>query len=440
MQRLADEARAHWTQVLLERPDNKEAEARLGLRWINGGLYTNAQIDAMKKHRAIEGKQRSDWKDTVVHWRNALDGSSESVRDQAAAEMQMLNDPTIIPALEWASVFDGPKPPASRDAASRFQRAAVALLGRIPAQRATLSLVGHAVFPPQAEVREAATLELKKRQLHDFVPILLAGLANPIELRQSVSFAGDGSFSSIAYEGVLSQEDHDKERVVLYSDSASGKPSETNVVWYYNRRPQQFAIHVSPGFDAQAKAAAFNRDLLESRSLENGIERKNEQINSLNSRIASVLKSVANDASVSMISEDDSDVIPDTSVIGSSNSTANYWWTWWDRYNERYVAYEKPLQVTRYSTAMNYPNLSVTMDPSCFSAGTKVTATCGLASIEKLHIGDRVLAQDADSGELSFKPVLGTTVRPPVEMVLVTTTRGEMRTTRGHPFWIVGKG
>ena len=51
-----------------------------------------------------------------------------------------------------------------------------------------------------------------------------------------------------------------------------------------------------------------------------------------------------------------------------------------------------------------------------------------------------MLAQDADSGEVAFKPVLGTTVRPPVDMVLVTTTAGELRTTRGHPFWIVGKG
>jgi intein/homing endonuclease len=50
------------------------------------------------------------------------------------------------------------------------------------------------------------------------------------------------------------------------------------------------------------------------------------------------------------------------------------------------------------------------------------------------------LAQDPDTGELAFKPVLGTTVRPPVEIVLITTTRGELRTTRGHPFWIVGKG
>ena len=43
--RLADEERAHWTQVLMEQPGNREAESRLGLKWFAGGLYTNAQID-----------------------------------------------------------------------------------------------------------------------------------------------------------------------------------------------------------------------------------------------------------------------------------------------------------------------------------------------------------------------------------------------------------
>ncbi len=57
-----------------------------------------------------------------------------------------------------------------------------------------------------------------------------------------------------------------------------------------------------------------------------------------------------------------------------------------------------------------------------------------------MQIGDRVLAQDADTGELAYKPVLGTTLRPPTEMVLVTTPDGAVRATRGHPFWIVGKG
>ena len=41
---------------------------------------------------------------------------------------------------------------------------------------------------------------------------------------------------------------------------------------------------------------------------------------------------------------------------------------------------------------------------------------------------------------MAYKLVMAMTVRPPVETVLVTTTRGDVQATRGHPFWIVGKG
>ena len=61
-------------------------------------------------------------------------------------------------------------------------------------------------------------------------------------------------------------------------------------------------------------------------------------------------------------------------------------------------------------------------------------------AIEKIQIGDRVLAQDADTGELAYKPVLGTTIRPPADLIAMTTSKGLLRSTRGHAFWIDGKG
>jgi hypothetical protein len=76
----------------------------------------------------------------------------------------------------------------------------------------------------------------------------------------------------------------------------------------------------------------------------------------------------------------------------------------------------------------------------CFAAGTPVATLTGPVPIEKLQVGDRVLSQNADTGELAYKLVLGATIRPPVETALVTTTHGTFRATRGHPFWIVGQG
>jgi hypothetical protein len=51
-----------------------------------------------------------------------------------------------------------------------------------------------------------------------------------------------------------------------------------------------------------------------------------------------------------------------------------------------------------------------------------------------------VLAQDPDTGELAYKPVLATSKSPPARLLRITTSRGAVRLTLGHPFWIVGKG
>ncbi|HKD35368.1 MAG TPA: polymorphic toxin-type HINT domain-containing protein, partial [Pirellulales bacterium] len=76
----------------------------------------------------------------------------------------------------------------------------------------------------------------------------------------------------------------------------------------------------------------------------------------------------------------------------------------------------------------------------CFAAGTPIATLTGPTAIEKLSIGDRVLSQNSDTGELAYKFVMAITVRPPTETVLVRTSRGDIRASRGHPFWIVGKG
>ena len=57
-----------------------------------------------------------------------------------------------------------------------------------------------------------------------------------------------------------------------------------------------------------------------------------------------------------------------------------------------------------------------------------------------MRVGDSVLAQDPDSGELTYKPVLATTVRPPSTTIEIKTDEATIRATRGHPFWVDGIG
>ena len=63
-----------------------------------------------------------------------------------------------------------------------------------------------------------------------------------------------------------------------------------------------------------------------------------------------------------------------------------------------------------------------------------------MVPIEELRAGDSLLAQDADTGELAFKPVLQTTLRPATKILELTVNGEHIGCTLGHPFWVVGSG
>ncbi len=475
---LSDEERAHWTQVLLDDPSNSEAQARLGMRFYMGSLATHADIDAAKKQHASEDKQLAEWKPTIVRLRTTLNGANEEERTGAAAEMSQISDPAVIPALEWGIHTDTASRTSSKhDAATPFQRQAIAALGRIADQRATYSLVGLGVFAGQVEVRKLAADELKKRPLHDFVPTLLAGLANPIRFDYAMTF--DRSEGAAAYRAVASQEGRDSIKQIEYSSTAKGLL--TNATGGLTDGAGLFATNDSSTRSAAAQASRENagRNSLsgprnwtqvpgalalarQSQILETSFQNQNARITQTNERINAVLECVCSikPADLTTGSENDgADAIPDAAIAKSAPSTANYWWNWWADYTESQTT-DKQVSITRYADDTTYyrnlypqriaPTSAATGSPrtptsfvssaECFAAGTPVVTLTGPIAIDKVQIGDRVLAQDADTGELAYKPVLGTTLRPPTEMVLVTTSDGAVRATRGHPFWIVGKG
>jgi hypothetical protein len=130
-------------------------------------------------------------------------------------------------------------------------------------------------------------------------------------------------------------------------------------------------------------------------------------------------------------------------TTGQNFTTAKQWWDWWQDSNE-YYEYEHPVEQQYVSNRNNYyyGQLydTVTYNMSCFCRGTPVWSKTGQRPIESLEIGDLVLAQDVDTGELAFKPIIGRTVRPPSEILDVKVGDEMVRTTRGHPFWVSGIG
>jgi hypothetical protein len=117
------------------------------------------------------------------------------------------------------------------------------------------------------------------------------------------------------------------------------------------------------------------------------------------------------------------------------------WWEWWYDHNEQYVSSEKPYYGYDYGW-QTYDDYRVRYDApmSCFAAGTSVWTLSGPKPIEQVTVGDRVLSQNPETGELAYKGVLATTLRPASTMLSIRSGKSAIATTLGHPFFVVGKG
>jgi hypothetical protein len=77
---------------------------------------------------------------------------------------------------------------------------------------------------------------------------------------------------------------------------------------------------------------------------------------------------------------------------------------------------------------------------SCLGAGTKVWTDMGRKVIEEVQVGDRVLSQHPRSGELAYRPVLQTSIRPASRLVVLHAGGSSIVASEGHLFWVSGDG
>ncbi len=115
------------------------------------------------------------------------------------------------------------------------------------------------------------------------------------------------------------------------------------------------------------------------------------------------------------------------------------WWSWWESYNESNYGPKETYEQNRYSFTQA-PMAYTLTGHSCFVPGTPVWTVTGIVSIEKVQIGDWVLAQDVNTGELAYRPVANVTKGPPLPLVEIHTGDETIRCTYGHLFWVSGTG
>jgi hypothetical protein len=397
---LPDHERAHLHRVLELNRDHAEARARLGFRRL-GGEWASPQdiVDAAKQAAAIQNSM-TIWGPKLEKTLEGLAGRGERLRAASIARVREINSAEAIPAMERILS------PHSEEAALLV----VEVLGDITDLEATRSLARHAMMSPWEPVRKSAAERLRSRPQEDYVPAMLAEMYSPVRSQTNVTTGAGGRL--LYRHSFVREGQKQNEQMVL--DTA------------YTRVKQ-------PGGDREETLArAMNNLWMSAVNRELAVEQQNRAQSEMNDRITTALNS----------------------ATGANQPNApDKWWKWWNEQNEVFLQGEKP--VSTIQTAQEV-YVSDRIDPSlltgggsgggeqyaldCLVAGTPVWTATGVVAVEQLQVGDMVLAQDPETGELAYKPVLRTTVRPEGKLIRVLAGTETIETSGGHLFWVAGEG
>jgi len=397
--RLPDQAKIHWTKVLEFEPNDAEAIGALGLQWYEGRLMTRLQITRTKKLRGEQQTANQFWRPKAVKWRAAFDHGNQSRRKAALEELSALSDPAAIPALESVFATNG-----DSKLGTELNQLLIETVGRMAHPAATDALLRLAVFSESAQTRTAAAAELKKRPMFTYVPRLIAAFPDSITTESSnqIYLNPDGTVTS---QVQILQKGRNAEFYFAHDLNAN--------VRFISR-----AMRIDQQLLAPELAVAA-RHVAASQAIVNSAQEQEEQRSQLRQRLRSVLRQ--------------------TTGFGDSDDP-KIWETQWDNYNDTYRSEFMNSQPYRQYSTYGSSSVVNVFRMSCFPAGTAVLTVSGSMPIEKIRSGDLILAQDVQTGELSYKTVQDVTLRPPSNLVEIGIGSEKIRATRGHPFWVNGQG
>ncbi len=432
---LDSQQRAHWARVVQLDPNNVEARRALGHRRIADRWVTPEEIAAALDQSQWVARSLKQWSPPLLKLCRGLERRGRRARVEATERLREIDAVDAIPALE---VVLGMR---SEESALL----AVEILGNINSPEASTALARQAVVSPWGSVRDAAAIQLRDRKLHDYVPDLLASMSTKIKSRIELA---EGPRGGLIYRHMFYREGRDRAELAAFDTvlAPANMPADA-------ANPQAWRNTLEQGRQQLVRARAS--------ALETEVQRQNEQIEQWNDRVCQVLASATGE-----------------SIANSPES----WWQWWNDYNEISFSGSKPVKTAYvrdeqkiepiYERApydpgptptapttvptkrpVSHQTLPKRLPPTlrqqtaegritheCLAAGTVVWTAAGTRPIEQIAVGDLVLSQDPESGQLAYKPVLRTTTRPPEQLVQITAGDHKLYSTGGHPFWVAGSG
>jgi Pretoxin HINT domain len=293
----------------------------------------------------------------------------------------------------------------------------------VPGEEGAGFLVRLAVDAPDAYVREKAAEALQERPYPTYVPVLIAGLAAPMELSFTKSVQPGGTeFERVRwyeYTGRLGVGLYDKYRlrsqytnrdVLFWGPEVQHKsglmisghhPDRVQYNYQLNRESpdpaKQYEYAGTLEGDERSPKNARKAPTIE--DLDKRVKEINEKQARLNERIDAAL-SKATGAEVESQARKDG-LLPQK------------WWEWWRRHSG----------MNRY-----------------FARGTEVWTQTGPVAIEQVLVGDRVLSRDPKSGDVSFRLVIGIGEQVQGEMRIVDVDARTIVATPDQPFMVAVAG
>jgi hypothetical protein len=391
------EARFHFLRVLAFDPQDAVALKNLGLHWHNGAHVSNEELARLKREAGAKLKAYDRWHVQLARWRHDLTSGDDTARSAALAGIAALDDVNVIPVFEELLLTHS----AENNRGPVFSTAMVEALATLRDPRVNEALVRQATLSKFPETRAAAAKALKDRDPVEYVPNLLGTLRSPLMRRFSI----DVGLHLVVYRQELYRESAEVDDYRYTELSYAGEVAQQELS--LGRSVRELPSPEVVNSDKNALRFATEKASLD----ETAVATENAATAATNAAIRALL--AAN------FDQDFGD-----------NFEA--WWTWWSNYNELYSPGDKPLRYGSYECWIT--------TPSCFVAGTLVSAQTGLRPIDEIKPGDRVLSQNPQSGELAYKIVLATTKRPPTALRRLTVGSEEILATRGHRFWREGRG
>ncbi len=454
---LPDLAKAHFCGALLANPNDVEARAGQGDRWLSGRWFSAEEVTAAQTQARQLVDDLEKWLPKINRIaKNLLSTDSKEKLDGIKA-LELINSEEAVPALEMLAQ------PVNNDCRKMVMHA----IGKIRSRESCFTLARLALIYFETEAGQIAVRELKKYPDEMYVPELLQLLSSTSMDSQLVA-APNGRMALVT---LVSQELKDAKytqrleksvRVLASVTAEASVQAKVNVIEHaressfssndygvpltylgeivYRQRKTTLPMgraQVSAEYVPRVVAAASTLNLNEDREASKTIAAQHARAQQTwNHRVCEVLRA--------------------TTDAGLDDTPAS-WWSWWINENERYESgkptysgyrqeHRNVLVGTRYRQDSQGSFDTVVETPyrhmqwSCLVSGTLIQTFEGLRPIETIQIGDLVMAQDVETGELALKPVMLTTVRPPKSTLRVVIADGEIQATGGHLWWVSGRG